>query len=83
EVRRFLGMVRFIAGYLENLAEHTRILTPLTKKDCEKRFPEWTCEHQNAFMSIKSLVLSRQVLTTIDHDNPADNHIFLVTDASD
>lgn len=83
EVRRFLGMVRFVAGYLENLAEYTHILTPLTKKECDKCFPGWTLEHKHAFINIKSLVLSRQCLTTIDHDNPGDNHIFLVTDASD
>lgn len=80
EVRRFLGMIRFIAGYLENLAEYTRFLTPLTKKECDKSFPEWTHEHEQAFECIKALVVSREVLTVIDHDDPGDNRIFLVTD---
>ncbi|KAJ3891817.1 hypothetical protein GG344DRAFT_46552, partial [Lentinula edodes] len=76
-------MIRFIAGYLVNLAEYTRVLTPLTKKECDKVFPVWTREHECAFAAIKELVVSREVLTTIDHDNPGDNKIFLVTDASD
>lgn len=82
ETRRFLGLVRFIAGFLENLAEYTRVLTPLTKKECNKNFPEWTLEHEKAFIRIKELVTSRAVLTSIDHANPGDNKIFLVCDAS-
>ncbi|KAJ3900348.1 hypothetical protein F5879DRAFT_761924, partial [Lentinula edodes] len=65
------------------LAEFTRILMPLTRKECDKNFPGWSIEHEHAFTNIKTLVLSRQCLTTIDHDNPGDNRIFLVTDASD
>jgi len=83
QVRRFLGMVRFIAHFLRDLAEYTRVLTPLTKKECDKSFPDWTFEHQEAFDRIKRLVLSREVLTTINYEDPGDNKIFLVTDASD
>lgn len=82
ETRRFLGLVRFIAGFLENLADYTRVLTPLTRKECNKSFPDWTMEHEKAFVKIKELVTSRAVLTTIDHTNPEDNKIFLVCDAS-
>ncbi|KAJ3993282.1 hypothetical protein F5050DRAFT_1535732, partial [Lentinula boryana] len=83
EVRRFLGMVRFVAGHLNMLAEHTRLLTPLTTKDCDKNFPFWSSEHDFAFASVKSLVASSACLTVIDHDDMKDNKIFLVTDASD
>lgn len=83
EMRRFLGMVRFIAGFLQNLAEHTRILNPFTSKDFNKGFPEWTLDHECAFVSIKKLVTDRSTLVSIDHNNPGENKIFLTTDASD
>ncbi|KAJ3990714.1 hypothetical protein F5050DRAFT_1553773, partial [Lentinula boryana] len=83
EVRRFLGMVRFVANHLNMLAEHTRLLTPLTAKDCDKHFPVWTADHDFAFSAVKSLVASSACLTVIDHENMNDNKIFLVTDASD
>ncbi|KAJ3991563.1 hypothetical protein F5050DRAFT_1581208, partial [Lentinula boryana] len=76
-------MVRFVAGHLNMLAEHTRLLTPLTTKECEKCFPVWTTAHDFALAAIKSLVASSACLTVIDHDNMGDNKIFLVTDASD
>jgi len=53
DVRAFLRLVRYIALFLPNLAEHTRLLTPLTTKECHKSFPEWTPEHQAAFEAIK------------------------------
>lgn len=83
EVRRFLGLVRFIAGFLENLAEYTRKLTPLTKSVCNKSFPPWSVEHEEAFQQIKRLVTSREVLMTIDHENPGEDRIFLTCDTSD
>jgi len=82
-VRSFLGLVRYIAVFLPNLADHTVILTPLTTKESRKLFPEWTTEHQNAFDTIKALVVSADCLMTIDHENPHDNKIFVTCDASD
>ncbi|KAJ3991085.1 hypothetical protein F5050DRAFT_1582004, partial [Lentinula boryana] len=76
-------MVRFVASHLNMLAEHTRVLSPLTTKDCDKVFPVWTGKHDFAFGSVKSLVASSACLTVIDHENMGDNKIFLVTDASD
>ena len=81
-VRAFLGLVRYIANFLLALAEHTAILTPLTCKECNAKFPPWTQEHQNTFKSIHQLVLSRDCLTTIDHDNLGENKIFVTCDAS-
>ena len=52
-VRQFLGLVRYIAVFLPALAEHTTILTPLTKKECNNEFPPWTNVHQYAFNAIK------------------------------
>ncbi|KAG2065370.1 hypothetical protein BDR04DRAFT_987483, partial [Suillus decipiens] len=59
------------------------ILTPLTTKAADLAFPPWTSHHESAFQGIKNLVTSPQCLTTIDHDNPGDNKVFLTCDASD
>jgi hypothetical protein len=83
EMRAFLGVVRFIANFLPNLAEHTRILNELTTKEAEKNFPEWDSAYQWAFDSVKKLVVNRECLTTIDHQKPGENKIFVTTDASD
>jgi hypothetical protein len=83
DVRSFLGIVRYIAVYLKDLAEHTAVLTPLTSKEFNEKLPEWTQEHEYAFAAIKALVVSRKCLTVIDHDNLGDNKIFITTDASD
>lgn len=83
EVRSFLGLVRYLEQFLPHLAEHTRILTPLTMKSAELEWPKWTKEHQNAFENIKKLVISRDCLVTIDHDNLQGNKIFVTCDASD
>jgi hypothetical protein len=83
DVRGVLGLTRYIAMYLPNLVEYTRILTPLTTKEAQKRFPEWNSEHDTAFEAIKSLVVSRECLTMIDHVNPSNNKIFVMCDASE
>src|ERR1700683_5131870 len=83
DVRAFLGIVRYISNFLPKLADHTSILTPLTMKDARKHFPPWTPEHQHAFEAIKALVISRECLTVIDHDNLGQNKIFVTCDASD
>ncbi|KAG1786931.1 uncharacterized protein HD556DRAFT_1206107, partial [Suillus plorans] len=68
---------------LPNVAKHTLALTPLTTKAADKCFPDWTEEHQKSFDAIRELVISPHCLTTIDHDNPGENKLFLVCDASD
>ncbi|GLB45211.1 putative retrotransposable element tf2 155 kda protein type 1-like [Lyophyllum shimeji] len=82
EVRSFLGLVRYIAAFLPHLADHTDVLNELTHKDCDVVFPEWLPKHQVAFDAIKQIVVSRECLTTIDHDDPTKS-IFVTTDASD
>src|SRR5882762_408193 len=44
EVWSFLGLVCYISWYLPNLADFTRILTPLKTWD----FPPWTAKHNTA-----------------------------------
>ena len=40
-------------------------------------------EHEQAFQGIKDLVVRRDCLTIIDHLNPGNNRIFVMTDALD
>ncbi|SJL09297.1 uncharacterized protein ARMOST_12674 [Armillaria ostoyae] len=82
-VHKFPGLICFVATFLKNLADHTVVLTPLTTKDTEKSFPEWTLAHQFAFDAIKALILSSDCLTVIDHANPGDNKIFVMCNAND
>jgi hypothetical protein len=83
DVKSFLGLVRYIAQYLPDLAAYTRILTPLTTKEADRHFPCWSPEHHRAFQGIKELVVGRKCLTVIDHEQPGENTIFVTTDASD
>ena len=48
-----------------------------------EEFPVWTKQHEEAFESIKQLVVSRECLTTIDHSVLGENTIWVMTDASD
>jgi hypothetical protein len=83
DVRAFLGLVQYISAFLPQLADHTSILIPLTNKECCRNFPTWNSDHQMAFDVINGLVLNTDCLTTIDHENPCDNKIFITCDASD
>lgn len=82
-VRQFLGLVRYISVFLPKIADHTAILSELTHKEYDKTFPEWLPKHQIAFDAIKSIVTSRECLTTIDLAKMPHNKIFVTTDASD
>lgn len=55
----------------------------MTTKKCDKHFPNWSPEHQDAFLKIKDIVISRECLTVIDHTKLDKNKIFLTADASD
>jgi hypothetical protein len=83
DVCSFLRLVRYLVTCLPKLADHTSILMPLTTKEAKRSFPQWTTEHQAAFQAIKDLVVSRECLTVIEHDNPGENHIYVTCDASD
>ncbi|KAJ3561342.1 hypothetical protein NP233_g10248 [Leucocoprinus birnbaumii] len=83
EVRGFLGLVRFLASFLPQLARYTQILNRLTEKECDYEFPEWTEAHQTAFDGIKQLVMSAECLTVIDHTLMPEYRVFVTTDASD
>ena len=78
EVQRFLGLVHYLNTFLPK----SEILTALTLKSCEKKFPPWTQKFEDTFQSIKHIVVSRECLTVIDHDDKS-KKIFLTTDALD
>ena len=69
DVRKFLGLVQYLAAFLLRLAEHRTILTPLTMKEAQKEWLGWSIGHQVAFQNIKNVVLSSECLTMINHDN--------------
>lgn len=81
DIHAFLGLVRYLACFLQNLAEFTSVLTPLMGVK-NTVVIKWTDEHQIAFDAIKKLVVSADCLTVIDHLNPGENKIFVTTDAS-
>ena len=83
DVRAFLGLVQYLNAFLPRLAAQSQILSRLTTKECDKKFPKWTSEHHEAFMKIKDIVVSRECLTVIDHNKLDDNKIFLTADTSD
>jgi len=83
DVRAFLGLVRYISVYLPKLAKFTSVLSPLTTKGMDKQFLMWSPTHQAAFEAVKGLVVGQECLTVVDHLNPGNNKIFVMTDASD
>ena len=83
DVRAFLGLVCYLNTFLPCLAIQSSILSHLTTKECDKNFPKWMQEHQDAFLKIKDIVVSWECLTIIDHKKLDQNKIFLTTDASD
>lgn len=83
DVRAFLGLVRYLNAFLPCLAIQSNILSRLTTKECDKNFPKWTAAHQDAFLKIKDIVVSRECLTVIDHKKLDSNKIFLTAHASD
>lgn len=83
EARSFLGLVRYVANFLPDLAEHTEVLNELTHRTADKLFPAWDSRYQQAFDGVKKLVTSRECLTTIDLTLMPEHKIFVTTDASD
>jgi len=83
DVRKFLGLVQYLASFLPRLVDHRAILTPLTTKEVQKVWPGWTTCHQTAFQNIKDIILGSECFTTIDHNNMDGRRIFVTCDASD
>src|ERR1700737_759094 len=79
DIKLFLGLVNYLAqfDYIPGLADHSSILTNLTRKDIPFR---WTEEHENAFKTVKKLASTAQLLQRIDYDSG--DPIWRVADAS-
>ena len=45
DVRKFLGLVQYLAAFLPRLTEHRSVLTPLMTKEAQKDWPGWTSQH--------------------------------------
>ncbi|KAJ8468222.1 hypothetical protein ONZ45_g17322 [Pleurotus djamor] len=82
DVRKFLGLVRYVSVFLPRLVDMALVLSPFTSGSSDEAI-RWQPEHQRAFDGIKTLVTSHDCLTVIDHENPGTKKIFLTTDASD
>ncbi|EJD03444.1 uncharacterized protein FOMMEDRAFT_85561, partial [Fomitiporia mediterranea MF3/22] len=67
---KFLRLLYYIVVYLLYLVEYTVVLSLFTSKDCNK-----------AFKVIKSIVTSRECLTTIDYN--LSEQIYITTNVSD
>ena len=76
-LRAFLGSIGFYRRYVQNLAEQTAILTPLTTKQAPQRV-KWTPQGECAFNTIRSFFCASPILCI-----PLDSDILsIVTDAS-
>ncbi|GAA5980988.1 hypothetical protein JCM11641_001420 [Rhodosporidiobolus odoratus] len=80
QVRGFLGLVQYLRKFIPQLAEHTAVLTPLTRKGLTRIDDLWTEKEQRAFKAIKEIVTSLPVLKPVDQDS--EEPIWLMTDAS-
>ncbi|GAA5996432.1 hypothetical protein JCM11641_006701, partial [Rhodosporidiobolus odoratus] len=80
QVRGFLGIVQYLRKFIPRLAEHTAVLTPLTRKGLNDVEGLWTDKEEAAFKAIKETVTSLPVLRAIDQDS--EEPIWLMTDAS-
>ena len=78
QVRSFLGLIGFYRKFVPNFAAIAVPLTDLTKKGVPNRF-EWKSEHENAFQSLKSMLLYSPILRLPDLSKP----FIIRTDASD
>ena len=80
QVRGFLGLVQYLRKFIPQLAEHTAVLTPLTKKGVTNVPRLWGSKEEGAFEAIKKIVTSLPVLRPLDQDSS--EPIWLMTDAS-
>ena len=76
-LRAFIGSVSFYRRYINQLAKHTAILTPMTAKQAPQRL-EWTAEGEEAFMFICNFFCNIPVLCIPELNDV----VSIVTDAS-
>ena len=66
-LRRFLGMVNYLAKFLPRLSEETEVLRKLTEKDAQWC---WLPTHADAVARVKDLIVSAPVLAYYDVSKP-------------
>ena len=66
-LRRFLGMVNYLAKFLPRLSEKTEVLRKLTESDAEWC---WLPVHADAVARIKEMIVSAPVLAYYDVNKP-------------
>lgn len=74
-ILRFLGLIKFLARFMPNVAQLTANLRALTKKDAEF---QWNPALEAEFQQLKQLVASQPVLVYFDSAKP----IVVQTDSS-
>ncbi|GAA5826830.1 hypothetical protein JCM3770_005419 [Rhodotorula araucariae] len=80
QVRGFLGVVQYLRKFIPQLADHTAVLTPLTRKGLTSIELLWGAREEKAFSAIKRIVTSLPVLRPVDQDSGVP--IWLMTDTS-
>lgn len=63
-LKRFLGMVSYLAKFLPSMSQKTEILRSLDRKNTDWN---WTKDHQSAFENIKKDICSTPVLKYFDN----------------
>ena len=76
DLRKFLGMVNYLAKFIENLSKEALILRELDRKDSDW---QWNDKHQEAFDNLKEKISN---CSTLKYFDPNDK-ITLQCDASD
>jgi len=77
EIKRFIGVVNYLARFCKDLATKGRYLCEL--QGSTKQY-KWTHLHDEAFKQVKELIMSNAVLIPINDDSY--EQIYLITDAS-
>ncbi|GAA5996670.1 hypothetical protein JCM11641_002665, partial [Rhodosporidiobolus odoratus] len=81
QLRGFLGLVQYLRKFIVGLAQHTAVLTPLTRKGMVDITALWTKKEDEAFQAIRQVVTSLPVLCPVDHSEGAEP-LWVMTDAS-
>ena len=66
-LRRFLGMVKYLAKFLPRLSEETELLRKITEKDAERC---WLQSHTDSVAHVKEMIVSTPVLVYYDVNKP-------------
>ena len=63
QLRSFLGMINYLAKFINNLSDETKQLRELEKKEADWN---WNKDHQNCFERLKNLISCGKTLKYFD-----------------